>query len=163
LRLDQLVAHAPHGLDLRRGAAQLVAQPGDVDIYRAGVAEEVRAPDELAEALARKYHAGTAGQHGEQVELLRPQLHAPPRPGHFVAVRVDAQVTDLERPLARAHARGAAQHGLHARRQLARIEGLGDVVVRAQLQARHAVLGLVARGEHDDRHVALLAELAAHL
>ncbi len=48
----------------------------------------------------------------------------------------------------------AAQHGLDARQQLARREGLGDVVIRAALEAGDLVGLLRARGQHDDRDVA---------
>ena len=59
---------------------------------------------------------------------------------------------------------GAAQHGAHAGQQLAQREGLGDVVVGAELEAAHAVDLLAPRGEHDHRHVhAATAELAAHV
>ena len=47
--------------------------------------------------------------------------------------------------------RAAAQH------QLARLEGLGQIIVGAVFQARDAVLGFAARGEHQDRHLRLRA------
>ena len=61
-----------------------------------------------------------------------------------------------------------AQDRAHARGQLPRAEGLGHVVVRAQLQAEHALVLLHLGGEDDDGRVGLLAidahELvAAHL
>ena len=48
---------------------------------------------------------------------------------------------------------GAAQDGLDAGDQLARIEGLGDIVIGAQLQADDLVHIVVAGGEHDDGQV----------
>ena len=51
----------------------------------------------------------------------------------------------------------AAHLGAHARQQLLHVEGLGDVVVGAGVHARHLVAPAVARGEDDDRHVALRA------
>jgi hypothetical protein len=47
----------------------------------------------------------------------------------------------------------APQHGVDARHELARVEGLGEVVVRAHLEADDAVHVVALRGEHDDRHV----------
>ncbi len=47
----------------------------------------------------------------------------------------------------------AAQDRPHAGYQLAGREGLGDVVIGAQLQADEAVGLLDAGGEHDDRHI----------
>ena len=57
----------------------------------------------------------------------------------------------------------AAEDRLDARRELARREGLRDVVVGAELEPRDAVGLLVARRQHDDRHLRLCAHLAAHL
>ena len=42
---------------------------------------------------------------------------------------------------------------MHAAHELARGEGLGDVVVGAELEAEDAVDLVAARGEHDDRDV----------
>ena len=50
---------------------------------------------------------------------------------------------------------GAAQHRADAREQLARVEGLGEIVVRSELEADDAVRLLAHRREHDDRHVGL--------
>src|SRR2546427_4212590 len=47
----------------------------------------------------------------------------------------------------------APQHGAHPRRQLAEAEGLGDVIVGAELEPAHAIVFGCARGEHDDRNV----------
>ena len=54
-----------------------------------------------------------------------------------------------------------AQHGLQPGRQLARRERLRDVVVGADLEAEHAVDLLVARGQHHDREIGAVADLAA--
>ena len=55
----------------------------------------------------------------------------------------------------------AAQHRLHAREQLARIERLAEVVVRAEFQPDDAVDVVRTRGEHDHRDVvARRAQLA---
>ena len=44
----------------------------------------------------------------------------------------------------------AAQHGMNARGQLARVEGLGQIVVGANLQADDAIDVLAAGGQQDD-------------
>src|SRR5579875_358523 len=115
LPLHELVADAPDRLNLGRRAAQLVAQPRDVDVYGARVAVEVGAPNELTQALARKHDARPPREHREQVELLGPQLDGPPRHRDLMSVRVHPYVTDFEGALAGAHALRAPQHGLHAR------------------------------------------------
>jgi len=55
----------------------------------------------------------------------------------------------------------APEQGLRSRDQLLRVERLGQVVVRPHLEPDHHVGDLVARGEHDDWHLALLADLFA--
>ena len=47
--------------------------------------------------------------------------------------------------------RRAAQHALDARHQLARVEGLGDVVVGAHLEADDAIDDRAGGRQHDDR------------
>ena len=62
-----------------------------------------------------------------------------------------------------AFGRGAAQHGLDTRHQLLGLKGLGHIIIRAQFQSQHLVEGFVARSEHDDGHLAGLADLLEHL
>ncbi len=50
---------------------------------------------------------------------------------------------------------------MDARHQFAHLEGLGDVVVRADLQPDHAVGQFGARGQHDDWQVTALADFPA--
>lgn len=54
----------------------------------------------------------------------------------------------------------AAQDRAQARRQLARRAGLGDVIVRAELETHDAVDVVAARGEHDHRYAARLPDAA---
>ncbi len=79
------------------------------------------------------------------------------RPAHAGA-RVEAHLAAAQVGLtpAEAQARGrtralgtAAQHGFHARQQLAQPEGLDDVVIGAQPQPAHAVVLLAAGRQHD--------------
>src|SRR5690606_10007366 len=49
---------------------------------------------------------------------------------------------------------GAAQDRLDPGHEFGDVEGLGDVIVRAQLEAAYPVLGQAAGGEEDDRGVA---------
>ena len=58
---------------------------------------------------------------------------------------------------------GAAEHRLDAGHQLAGVEGLGHIVIGAQLQADDLVHVVGAGGEDDDGDVARLAQLAADL
>lgn len=57
----------------------------------------------------------------------------------------------------------AAQHGANAGRQLARVEGLGDVVIGAELETQDAVDVVAAGGEHDHGQVAVGAQPPQHV
>ncbi len=58
---------------------------------------------------------------------------------------------------------GAAQHGAHAHQQLAQPEGLGDVVVRAQIEAANDIRFLLFGGDHDHRDARFAAQVADEL
>src|SRR3954447_10334393 len=98
----------------------------------------------------------------EEVELFRRQLDVLAGDGDI------ARVT-AEHDLVRGEDRvlptllDAPEDRLDARCELTRREGLRDVVVCTELEARHAVGLLVARGEHHDRHFRLRPHLPAHL
>ena len=84
-----------------------------------------------------------------------------------LAVHGDLAGGGIERHAVHLQARGgggarlvAAQDGAHAGHQLARVEGLGQVIVGAQFQADDAVHVVGAGGQHEHRHVALLAQPA---
>jgi hypothetical protein len=55
----------------------------------------------------------------------------------------------------------AAQQRAHARGQLGHGERLHHVIVRAEVEAPHAVVHRVARGEHEHRHGAVFLRRAA--
>ena len=59
---------------------------------------------------------------------------------------------------ARSH---AAQDDVHPGDEFARAEGLGDVIVAADLEAQHAIDFVVARGEKQDRNVRGLSDFPA--
>ena len=56
---------------------------------------------------------------------------------------------------------GAAQHGLESDEEDFKVEGLGEVVVRAGVEAFEDILGVGARGEHEDGEVKLLRTQSA--
>ena len=71
---------------------------------------------------------------------------------HLVRVGVQLQVADDERGAAAR--RPAAQQRAQAREQLLALERLDEVVVGAGIEALDARVDRVARGQHQDRHVA---------
>jgi len=58
----------------------------------------------------------------------------------------------LQRAAKGRHAR-AAQHGRQAGQQFGHVKGLCQVVVGASVQAGHAVVNIVARGQYQYRQV----------
>jgi hypothetical protein len=75
-------------------------------------------------------------------------------------VGVERQVADLEEGAA---ARGpAAEQSTHPSQQLLALERLDQVVVGAGVKALHPVLNAVTGGQHEDRHVALVAQPVGH-
>src|SRR5262249_49690123 len=84
-------------------------------------------------------------------------------PEDATAARLDAHVAELKLA-APGPWPGPAQHRADPGEQLSQREGLGHVVVGAQLEAEYAIHLLSARGEHDDRHLdAATAELTAYV
>ena len=76
-----------------------------------------------------------------------------------------ARAVDLEPAVAlhvlRRRAALAPQDRAQPRQQFARLERLRQIVVGADLEPDHAVHGVAARGQHQDRHVGGLADAAA--
>ena len=104
------------------------------------------------------------GQAGQQLQLLRRCLNDLALDLQFIAVHVKVQIVKVVNALVfLLFGGGAAQHGLDAGRDLLGVKRLDDVVVGAQFQAQHLVVGLALGGEHDDGGVVLGAELAADL
>ena len=164
LRRRDLVPDAPDGHD-RRGVAELAAELADVDVDGARVAGEGVAPDALEQLVAREHEAAVVEQLPEQVELLRRELDLLLADAHLAAAGVDRQVAVAELlalDLA-ALGRRAAEDRLHAGDELARVERLRQVVVGADLEPDDLVDVLVARGQHQDRHVRALADAPADL
>ncbi|CAN6484074.1 unnamed protein product [Victoria cruziana] len=101
--------------------------------------------------VAREHTAGAFGQRDQQVELVGGQLAELVVDADVARIAVDGQRTKAHlaagrRPVATL----AAQHGADARQQLTRLEGLGQVIVGAKLQADHAVHGVTLGREHQD-------------
>src|SRR5919107_4220304 len=117
------------------------------------------APHLFEQALARHDDAFVAHEVLEQLELTLRELDLALLAPHLVRVGVELEVADDERraPVRRP----AAQERAQAREQLLALEGLDEVVVGARVEALDARLDCVARREHEDRDVALLAQVAS--
>lgn len=104
--------------------------------------------------------AQVARQNGEDAVLGRRQGHLVIAAPHLASRQIDAQLPGAEHGrLAERGALRPPEHRLHARQQFAHAEGLGHVVVRAQLQAAHDVKLGAPGSEHDDWHAGPLPQL----
>jgi hypothetical protein len=98
-----------------------------------------------------KIRPGPGRQRRQELELGRRQVdgragHLGPHPRH-----VQRQVAGSDRLAGLRRALGPAQDRSDPGDQLARREGLGDVVVGPELEAEELVELVVARGQHHDR------------
>jgi hypothetical protein len=126
------------------------AQAADMHIHRALLDEHMIAPDLVEQLRARMDTLGVGHQEVQQAELGRAEADFLAVGGNTVGRRIQAQTTEFDRILGRLR-RVPPQHGLDPRHQLARAEGLGDVIVGAKLEAVNLVALAGAGGEHDDR------------
>jgi hypothetical protein len=162
------VAHAAHGVQqlAGEGVVELGAQAAHRHLDHIGVGVEVHVPDLLGQRGARQDLPAPAQQQRQQVELLRGQVQPLLRARGAAGDQVELEVSQVQLGglCGVAVAGGApAQQRADARQQFGEGEGLDEVVVGATLQAAHAVLDLVARGEHQHRRgLALGAHRGQH-
>ena len=76
-------------------------------------------------------------------------------PSQVTRARLGVEPQGPALDLALGVARGAAHLRAHARQQLLHVEGLGEIVVGAGVHAGDLVAPAIARGEDDDRHLAV--------
>ena len=133
-------------------------------IDRARFTRKIVPPYAREQLLAREHLAGVGREHVQDLDLLgrADDRLAAQRDG--IALEIDGQaVVGDDAAVALWLLARAAQHRLDARHDLARAEGLDDVIVRAQLEPDDAVDLLALCGEHQDGELRALADLAAHL
>src|SRR5258708_18922233 len=163
---DEVVAEAAYGANELAGVAEFLPYAREVHIDRAIEARERPAERVLRDLLLAHHAAGVAHEHFQHVELDAGQVHVAPAPLHAALLGPQRDLADLDRPAVGAAHRSrirAAQDGAQARHQLARRAGLRHIVVGAELEPDDAVDVVAARGEHDYRHAARLADLAQRL
>ena len=139
----------------------LAAEVGDEDVDRVRLIERVISPDLFEQALARDDEAAIPHQVLEQLEFPLGEFDLAVATHGFLRVRVEPQVTDREQ--GRTARRMAPEQGADARQQFGPLEGLDQVVVGAGVEAGDPVLGVGPGGQHQDRHLRVLAQLGAHL
>src|SRR3954451_12080151 len=156
-------AHGEEELGLFGVALELLAQMADVHVDGSGIAVLGVPPDVLEQRLAGENPTGRAGERTEDLELDIGDADLLLAQGDHAAAEVDLEVALVDRLLVGRladHPR-APQRRLDPAAELAHREGLGYVVVGADLQPRDLVGLTSLRGQHDDRHLAARAQLAA--
>src|SRR5437870_6181468 len=108
-RRHELISDSPHGLDLRVGVGQLVAQLLHVDVHGARFTWIREPPDVLEETVAGKDDPRLPAERFEELELLRAQGDRAVTDVHLVTRRIDADVPDDNRPTAARHPRGSPE------------------------------------------------------
>ena len=120
-------------------------------IDRARLAIEVEAPSFLQDLLAAEDEAAVFGEGEEKVKFLRAQADGPGRKAHFPSGGVDEQVTDVDWfSRIRSLSFAAPQNRFDARNKFAWVERLGQVIIRAELEAEDLINIFVAGGEHQN-------------
>src|SRR5688572_30462858 len=122
------------------------------------------APDLYQQLVVCDHPARVLYEVIEQPIFRWAQLDEFPLQPDFAAVEVDLEaVVHLDDIVHRAaRALRAADDGFDTADQLARAEGLGDVIVGAKLQATHPVILLALCSEHDHGHIAALPDGLQH-
>src|SRR6266853_4124978 len=133
-----------------------LAQAADVHVDGAFLDVHVAAPDAVEQLIARVYALRVRHEELEHAVLGGPGRDRALPYHHPVASLIEHQALEFDE-LVDAVGTAPAQHGVDARQQFPRREGLGDVVIRSALEAGDLVALLGARREHDDRQLARLA------
>ena len=134
------------------GLAEALAQRRDGDAHGVGERVRVLVPRPLQELFGADDTAFGGDEDLEHGELLAGQRDVAAVAVDLAAERIDAQARDLAhgRPVVGAPAvqRPEPEH------ELLELEGLGEVVVGAELEPGGLVVEPVGGGEHEDRHAA---------
>src|SRR3989449_698216 len=162
------MAGAAHGHDLEgRNPGKLLAQPPHVHVNRLAVTRKLMTPHVLQQHVAGVDAAGMREQVRQQVELARGELHVGAAQDDAASSAVDREISKRV-PLGNCVwvipvGRCSPKDCVDPREDLAHGEGLGDVVVGAELEADDLVHIGVFRGDHDDRYSAAPPQSAAEI
>src|SRR6266545_2399301 len=154
---SEAIAGAAHRLDIvRRGRviAELLAQVRDMHVHYVVVAEVVFSPDALQELIAGEDAARMGRKRGQQGVFEYRKRDDGSVQRDLVARVVDHEIAKALRRRDVGHGGWVdlawpAQNRADTCDQFARREGLGEVIVRAHLQADDSIDLLGLGGEHD--------------
>src|SRR5262245_4470904 len=129
--------------------------------HRAGVDGGLVAPDAIHQLVAGEDVAGMGGEEPEQLELLRRELDGVPRPARLATGAVELDRAEGDLLSGRRGPVAAPEDSTHACRELARREGLRDVVVGAEFEPYDPVSLLAAGCEQDHGQAGAATDPAA--
>jgi hypothetical protein len=151
-------------VDQRLGRVLIDFASQSVYVHFDSIGERVESliPHIFRNFLARHHAPGVAGQVFQQCILFRRQPNLPASARRRLRRGVQHQVLDGY-PIGPQFAR-TPQESAQPRQQLAKLEGLDQIIVGAGIEAAHAVVGSVTRGEHQNGEAqARLSQLPANL
>ena len=140
-----------HGLETIVVRPELGPQPAHVGVHGAAVAHVAVAPDVVEQTFAGQYLAAFFHEGHEEFELDGGQIEFAPDQPHFKSCAVEREGTNFQL-LARARSARFFDEQAEPEDEFARAEGFGQVIVSAQFESGHAVLGAGFGREHDDRN-----------
>lgn len=130
---------------------QLASQPRDMRLKGIGLDFVVRAIDFFFEQVPPHRPPRPAHQ-AFQHQIFAPwQIEPFAGNEHFALIEVECQIAHAQR--LGCHLAGPAQHGAQPRHQFADHERLGQIIISAQIEPLHPVIGRATGGEDDDGHI----------
>ena len=130
------------------------------------VADALHVPDLGKQFFLAEYMVGILCEECEKVEFLRGEILLFAVDPYSSRGLVDLEIPDLNNIvglLAGADQSLVAGHvRLHARDKFARAEGLCDIVIRTKAETADLVDIVLLGGDHEDRHISVLADPFAH-
>ena len=121
-----------------------------MDVHGPALPQKVGAPGLGQELLPGQAHVSVFDEDAQESELLGRQVHPLPLLQDLVGVPADDEIVD---PILRLRPVGPPEDRLDPGQELRHLEGLHDVVVRAQAEAPDLVGGGAPGGEKDGGHV----------
>ena len=126
----------------------------DIDLHVVVLRVALKAPDLVDQGLLADDGAADAHEDAHEGELLLTQADLLVPVAEVAGGQIQLQLAKGE--LVHDHLPLPPGQGPHAGQELRHLEGFGQVVVRAAVQALHPIVDLGAGGEHEDGRVDLL-------
>ncbi len=134
-------------------------------INRPRIAVKITFPNRFEEMIPGQHNTWPAGERGQKLELLGAQRNFEAVDDKVPRIELNSRVAKGDhidgRGLCRCRFGAASQHGANAGSKLQRIEWLGEIVIRAEVEPFDFVAIIVESGQYDDWHIGALADAPA--